>query len=50
MPLAPIDWIIIIAYFAIALGVGLYYRERAGSSLVRTDGDGTDPSSCWLSA
>ena len=33
MPLAPIDWIIIVAYFVIALAVGLYYRERAGSSL-----------------
>ena len=33
MPLAPIDWFIIVAYFVIALGVGLYYRKRAGESL-----------------
>ncbi len=33
MTLATIDWIIIVAYFAIALGVGLAFRKRAGSSL-----------------
>ena len=33
MPLAPIDWLIIVAYFAVALGVGLVYRKRAGSSV-----------------
>ena len=33
MPLAPIDWFIIITYFAVALAVGLYFRKRAGSSL-----------------
>ena len=33
MPLAPIDWLIIVAYFVIALAVGLYYRKRAGESL-----------------
>lgn len=33
MPLAPIDWAIIVTYFVVALAVGLYYRKRAGSSL-----------------
>ena len=33
MPLATIDWIIIVTYFAIALAVGLAFRKRAGSSL-----------------
>lgn len=33
MQLAWIDWIIIIAYFVVSLGVGLYFRGRAGKSL-----------------
>lgn len=33
MTLVSIDWIIIIAYLLISLGVGLYYREKAGKSL-----------------
>ncbi|MGH9337179.1 MAG: sodium:solute symporter family transporter, partial [Vicinamibacteria bacterium] len=33
MPLAPIDWILIVAYFALSLAIGLAYRKRAGSSV-----------------
>ena len=33
MPLATIDWVLIISYFAIALGVGLAFRRRASTSL-----------------
>jgi SSS family solute:Na+ symporter len=33
VPLAPIDWLIIVAYFVLALAVGLFFRRRAGSSL-----------------
>ena len=33
MLLEPIDWFIIVAYFTVALAVGLYYRKRAGESL-----------------
>jgi SSS family solute:Na+ symporter len=32
MQLAPIDWIIIAAYFALSLAIGLYYARRAGRS------------------
>ncbi len=34
MQLAAIDWAIIVAFFAVSLGIGLYYRSRAGSSFV----------------
>ena len=34
MQLELLDWIIIGAYFALALGIGLYFKARAGSSLV----------------
>jgi len=33
MPLAPIDWFLIVGYFAFALGVGLYFRRRASQNL-----------------
>jgi Na+/proline symporter len=33
MPLTAIDWTAILGYFAIALGVGLYFRGRAGRSM-----------------
>ncbi|MFH0793142.1 MAG: sodium:proline symporter, partial [bacterium] len=33
MVLTGIDWAVIIAYFVISLGVGLYYSRRAGKSL-----------------
>jgi Na+/proline symporter len=33
MSLAPIDWFAIIGYFAIALGIGLWFRRRAGRSM-----------------
>lgn len=33
MQLTSIDWIVIVAYFVVALGVGLYFRGRAGSSM-----------------
>jgi solute:Na+ symporter, SSS family len=33
MPLSPIDWLLVAAYFAVALGVGLAYRKRAGKSV-----------------
>ncbi len=33
MPLAPIDWILIVSYFALSLAIGLAYRKRAESSL-----------------
>jgi solute:Na+ symporter, SSS family len=33
MRLALIDWIVIVGYLAVALGVGLYFRRRAGSSM-----------------
>jgi solute:Na+ symporter, SSS family len=32
MTLTPIDWLIIAAYFALSLLIGLYYTRRAGSS------------------
>jgi solute:Na+ symporter, SSS family len=33
MSLGIIDWIIIVLYLLVSLGIGLYYRERAGKSL-----------------
>jgi solute:Na+ symporter, SSS family len=33
MVLTAIDWAVIIGYFAIALGIGLYFRRRAGRSM-----------------
>ncbi len=33
MPLAPIDWFLIVSYFALSLAIGLAYRKRAESSL-----------------
>ncbi len=33
MKLAAIDWVVIVAYFVVALGVGLYFRRRAGQSM-----------------
>ncbi|HEY7913207.1 MAG TPA: sodium:proline symporter, partial [Blastocatellia bacterium] len=32
MKLAAIDWVIIAAYFALSLAIGLYYARRAGRS------------------
>lgn len=34
MQLTALDWTIIAGYFAIALGIGLYFKKRAGSSFV----------------
>lgn len=34
MQLHAIDWLIIAGYFAVSLGVGLYYKNRAGESYV----------------
>ena len=34
MQLSALDWIIIAGYFAIALGIGLYFKKRAGSSFL----------------
>jgi len=34
MELQALDWAIIVGYFAIALGIGLWFRRRAGSSFV----------------
>ena len=33
MQLTPLDWIVVALYFALNLGIGLYFRNRAGSSL-----------------
>ncbi len=33
MELTAIDWLAILGYFAIALGVGLFFRKRAGKSM-----------------
>jgi Na+/proline symporter len=33
MTLGPLDWLIIVAYFVATLGIGLAYRDRAGSDL-----------------
>lgn len=33
MKLAGIDWVVIIAYFVVALGVGLYFSRRAGKNI-----------------
>src|SRR5262245_57831279 len=33
MPLAPIDWILIVSYFVLSLAIGLAYRNLAESSL-----------------
>ncbi|MBN2241808.1 MAG: Na+:solute symporter [Acidobacteria bacterium] len=32
MPLATVDWLVIIAYFALSAGIGLYFRKRATAS------------------
>ncbi|MGB9605097.1 MAG: sodium:solute symporter family protein [Bryobacteraceae bacterium] len=32
MQLAPLGWLVIAAYFALSLGIGLYYKARAGRS------------------
>jgi SSS family transporter len=34
MELNALDWAIIVGYFAVALGIGLWFRRRAGSSFV----------------
>ena len=34
MQLSALDWIIIAGYFAIAIGIGLYFKKRAGSSFL----------------
>ncbi|MDO8348878.1 MAG: sodium:solute symporter family protein, partial [Planctomycetota bacterium] len=34
MELHALDWSIIVAYFAISLGIGLWYKKRAGSSFL----------------
>ena len=34
MELHALDWSIIVAYFAISLGIGLWFKKRAGSSYV----------------
>lgn len=34
MQLTALDWTIIAGYFAIALGIGLYFKKRAGSSFL----------------
>ncbi len=34
MQLAALDWAIVAGYFAIALGIGLWFKNRAGSSFV----------------
>lgn len=33
MQLAPLDWIVIAAYFAFNVGIGLYYRKKATGSM-----------------
>ena len=33
MQLSPIDWAVVAAYFLFNLGIGLYYRRRAGKSV-----------------
>ena len=33
MQLTSLDWIVVALYFALNIGIGLYYRSRAGSSL-----------------
>jgi len=33
MKLAPIDWSLIVFYFAIALGIGLYFSRKAGTNI-----------------
>jgi solute:Na+ symporter, SSS family len=34
MQLEALDWTIIVGYFALALGIGIYFQKRAGSSFV----------------
>lgn len=34
MQLSALDWTIIAGYFALALGIGLYFKKRAGSNVV----------------
>jgi Na+/proline symporter len=34
MPLHALDWVIVAAYFAVSLGIGLWFKNRAGSSFV----------------
>jgi solute:Na+ symporter, SSS family len=34
MPLAPLDWAIIAAYLVLSLGIGLWFKNRAGESFV----------------
>ena len=33
MQLSGLDWVIIVGYFAVALGIGLAFSRRAGKSL-----------------
>ena len=33
MTLAPLDWLIVAAYMAFAIGVGIYFQRRAGSDI-----------------
>ena len=33
MRLTPVDWAIIVAYFLFNIGIGLYYKSRAGTSI-----------------
>ena len=33
MPMTAVDWVTIFAYFAVVVGVGLYFRRRAGRSM-----------------
>jgi Na+/proline symporter len=33
MQLTSLDWVVILAYFALSLGIGLYYRKRAGRGI-----------------
>ena len=33
MTLTVIDWLIIVGYFLLTIGIGLFFRRRAGSSL-----------------
>ena len=33
MRLSSVDWLVVAAYFALNIGIGLYYKRRAGKSL-----------------
>lgn len=47
MKLTPLDWTIILSYFLVTLGIGLFYSRRAGTNLVPPGIKRRFPGVCW---